>query len=149
MKTRTVSVFGAVDGLVMFLGLTLGLIVAKQSTTAVWHAALGGAAGELVGMTVGQHLSSPEDGWLVSLACGVSGALACIIPGVPFLFLPRYQALTVAIILATIVAGIIAWMRPEKGVKAITRTYGILIGAGILSGLTGLILCIYGHGSLS
>ena len=137
--TSRLAVFGAVDGLVMFLGLSLGLIVAHQSRGAVWHAALGGAAGELVGMTAGQHLSAPDDGWRVAVACGLAGALACILPAFPFLFLSRWTALETALAISVAVAAVIAWLRPERGITAVVRTYSILIIAGLLAGLTGLI----------
>lgn len=136
---RELAVFGSVDGLVMFLGLTLGLIVAKQSPTAVWHAALGGAAGELVGMTAGQHLSDPESGWGVAFICGVAGALACILPAFPYLALTGITALAIALGIAMGVATVVAQLRPERGVTAYVRTFGILIAAGALSGLSGLI----------
>ena len=138
--TKRLAVFGGVDGLTMFLGLTLGLVVSRQDSSAVWHAALGGAAGELVGMTTGQHLSDPESGWPVALACGLAGAVACLSPAWPFLIWHRTAALGASLALAAVVAGMIAWLRPERGLAAIVRTYGILIAAGVLSGLTGLAL---------
>lgn len=130
--------FGSIDGLVMFLGLTLGLIVSRQDSSAVWHAALGGSAGELAGMTAGQRISAPQDGWGSAVACGASGAAACLAPAVPFLFLARVPALCVALAAACAVAGVIARLRPEHGAAAVLRTYGVLAAAGALSGLTGL-----------
>jgi len=132
------AVFGGVDGLTMFLGLVAGLVIAHQGNTAVWHAALGGAAGELVGMTAGQHLSDPNSGWLPALACGAAGALACVLPGLPFLAAHGSAAVAAALVIAAAVAAVIAWLRPEHGLIAIARTYGILAAAGVLSGLTGL-----------
>lgn len=133
------AVFGGVDGLTMFLGLTLGLIVSRQSASAVWHAALGGAAGELIGMTSGQWLSDRTSGLPAALACGIAGAAACIAPAWPFLILASGPARLAALVIAAVVAGLIARARPEHGWAAIADTYGILIGAGLLSGLTGLI----------
>ena len=123
----------------MFLGLALGLIVSRQGAPAVWHAALGGAAGELVGMTSGQWLSDRASGFKVALGCGVAGAVACILPAWPFLVFAPVPARWAALGIAAAVAGVIAWARPEHGWVAILDTYGILIGAGLLSGLTGLI----------
>ena len=133
------SVFGGIDGLVMFLGLTLGLITAHQGSNAVWHAALGGSGGELVGMTVGQHLSDPDSGWRVAAACGLAGAMACVLPAAPYAATSGAVALAVSLALAAAVAGVIAWLRPEHGMAAVARTYGVLIGAGLLSGLTGFL----------
>jgi len=137
-QTR-LAVFGGIDGLVMFLGLALGLIIARQGGTAVWHAALGGAGGELVGMTSGQRLSDPDSGWPVAIACGVAGALACVVPAVPYLVTTGTAALTAALVIALAVGGAVAWMRPEHGWRAVVRTYLVLIGAGVLSGITGLV----------
>lgn len=137
--TTRLAVFGGIDGLVMFLGLTLGLVIAHQSGTAVWHAAIGGAGGELVGMTSGQRLSDPDSGWKVALACGVAGALACALPAVPYIFLPSgLTAVVTSLVIAAAVAGVVAWLRPESGWSGVLRTYAVLITAGIVSGLTGL-----------
>lgn len=133
------AVFGSVDGLTMFLGLALGLIVSRQSASAVWHAALGGAAGELIGMTSGQWLSDRASGFPAALACGAAGGVACILPAIPFLVLPGDRARLAALGIAVVVAGVIARARPERGWQAVLDTYGILAGAGVLSGLTGLI----------
>lgn len=133
------AIFGSVDGLTMFLGLALGLIVSSQTASAVWHAALGGAAGELVGMTSGQWLSDRASGFRIALGCGLAGAVACILPGIPYLFLTSPAALGSALLIAWGEAGVIAWVRPEHGLTAVLDTYGILIGAGLLSGLTGLL----------
>lgn len=137
--TRRLLVFGAVDGLVMILGIILGLVVSRQNPNAIWHAGLAGGAGELVGMTSGQHLSDPEAGWRVAIACGAAGATACVLPAVPYSLLAGRTALLLAIGISVLVAAVIVWLRPERGWVAITRTYGILLAAGLLAGLTGLI----------
>lgn len=140
MTARRAALFGSIDGLTMFLGLVLGLVVSAQSATAAWHAALGGAAGELIGMTAGQHESDPAAGLPAALACGAAGAVACAAPGIPFaLTSSRGLALTAAAVIAVMVAAGVAWLRPERGLSAVARTYGVLAAAGALSGLTGLI----------
>lgn len=124
----------------MFLGLVLGLMVSAQTTTAAWHAALGGAAGELIGMTTGQFMSDKRDGIWVALACGGAGALACVLPAIPYFFTTRPAlATSLAALIAMAVAGFVAWQRPEHGAQALVRTFGVLLGAGTLSGLTGLL----------
>lgn len=133
------SVFGGVDGLTMFLGLVLGIVISRQSQSAAWHAALGGAMGELVGMTCGQYLSDRAAGFRVALACGAAGAVACGAPGIPFAFLARIPALITALVIAVAIGAVVSWLRPEKGWHAIAQTYGVLALAGVLSGLTGLI----------
>jgi hypothetical protein len=133
------AIFGGVDGLTMFLGLTVGLVVARQGSAAVWHAAFGGGAGELIGMTSGQWLSDRASGWRVALLCGVAGAIACAVPGIPFLVASGMAARVAALVIAAVIAGVISWLRPERGAAAVSLTYGILVAAGVLSGLTGLI----------
>jgi hypothetical protein len=139
-ETRRLAVFGSIDGLTMCLGLIFGLVVSKQDNGAAWHAALGGAAGELVGMTSGQYLSDKAAGLPVAAACGLAGALACLSPGIPFALTPaRLPAIIAGTAIAVVVASVISWLRPERGLAAIAHTFGILGGAGILAGLTGLI----------
>jgi hypothetical protein len=136
---RQLATFGMVDGLIVVTGLILGLVVARQAPAAVWHAALAGAAGELVGMSAGQHLSDPDSGWRPALACGTAGGIACVLPALPYLAWHGTAALAAALTVAAMVAAVVTWLRPERGMAAVIRTYGILIGAGLLAGLTGLI----------
>jgi hypothetical protein len=136
---RQLATFGMVDGLVMVTGLVLGLVVARQVPAAVWHAALAGAAGELVGMSAGQHLSDPDSGWRPALSCGAAGGIACMLPALPYLAWRGTGALAAALAVAVTVAAVVAWLRPERGMIAVIHTYGVLIGAGLLAGLTGLI----------
>jgi uncharacterized membrane protein YeaQ/YmgE (transglycosylase-associated protein family) len=138
--SERLSVFGSVDGLSMFLGITIGLIVAHHGeSSTIWHAALGGAGGELAGMTAGQHLSDPDSGWLVAIVCGIAGALACVLPAFPYIALSGSTALAAALGIAVLVACCVAWLRPERGVTAVARTFAVLAAAGLLSGLSGLI----------
>lgn len=133
------AVFGAVDGLVMVMGIITGLLIAHQGHPAAWHAALGGAAGELVGMTAGQHTSDPASGWRVAVLCGSAGGAACLAPAIPFIVLPGTAAVLAGVAVAVAVGGVICWLRPEHGWRAAALTYGVLIAAGLVSGLTGLI----------
>jgi hypothetical protein len=139
-EARRLAVFGSIDGLTMCLGLIFGLVISQQTNGAAWHAALGGAAGELVGMTSGQYLSDRESGIRVAAACGLAGALACLSPGIPFaITAARLPAIIAGSVIAVVVASVISWLRPERGIVAVAHTFGILAGAGILAGLTGLI----------
>lgn len=139
-ETRRLAVFGSIDGLTMCLGLIFGLVVSQAHNGAAWHAALGGAAGELVGMTSGQYLSDKAKGFRVAAACGVAGALACLVPGIPFAITQsRLPAIIAGTAIAVVVASVISWLRPERGAVAVAHTFGILGAAGILAGLTGLI----------
>jgi hypothetical protein len=138
-KTTTLAVFGSVDGLVMFMGVVFGILVSHHGASAAWHAALGGATGELVGMTAGQHESDPEAGWKTAVMCGVAGAVACVLPGVPFAVTSGRTALIWAAGIAIVVAAAICWLRPQRGLEAVSKTYGVLAVAAVLSGLSGLI----------
>jgi VIT1/CCC1 family predicted Fe2+/Mn2+ transporter len=137
--TARLAVFGSIDGLTMFYGITAGLIVAHQGAAAAWHGALGGAAGELIGMSVGQYESDRQAGKKVAVVCGLAGALACLLPAVPYALVSGWVALIPALLISLLVGAVVCWLRPERGLRAVTRTYLVLIGAGLLSGLTGLI----------
>ena len=137
-SVRKQAVFGGVDGLTMVMAIVTGLLIARQPGSAAWHAAFGGAGGELVGMSAGQYLSDREAGLKVALTVGVAGGSACVLPAIPFALLPRFPAACAAVVTVLVLAGVIAWLRPEHGLQAVLRTYGILLAAGLLSGLTGL-----------
>lgn len=133
------SIFGSIDGLTMFLGLVAGVIISRQANSAIWHAALGGAMGEFAGMTSGQYMSDKASGLSAAVFCGAAGAVACSAPAIPFIFLARTPAMVTAAVIAVVIAALISWLRPEHGWTAVAETYGVLLAAGILSGLTGLI----------
>lgn len=133
------AVLGSVDGLVMFMGIVFGILVSHHGGSAAWHAALGGGTGELVGMTAGIHESEPSAGWGKALICGAAGAVACVLPAVPFLFWSQWAALWAAMGISVALGAVIAWLRPEHGWRAIADTYLVLFAAAILSGLSGLI----------
>jgi hypothetical protein len=139
MKVRGPLVFGMVDGSTLVLGLFLGEIVARQSGSALWHAALGGGLAELGGMSLGQYWSRPEDGKLSAAANGVGCAATTIIAGLPFAVLPRTPATIVSAVLIAVAAVVICVLREETGRLAVARTFGLLLAAGVLSGVSGLI----------
>lgn len=130
--TGSPAIFGSVDGLTIVVGLVAGLVLSHQAPSALWHAALSGGLAELVGMTSGQRQSDPEGGWPSAVACGLMSALACILPAFPFLFLSGLSASIASVIAIACVCAFITWLRPEKGWKAVTQTYGLTIAAGIL-----------------
>ncbi len=132
-------ILGAADGLVIVLGLVVGLIVARQSDSAVWHAALSAGVAELVGMTQALWLSDERSRFPRALACGCASLVACALPAVPFLLVPGRWALPVAVGLALAVAGVIAWLRPQHGWAAVAQTYGGLLVAAVATGLVALL----------
>lgn len=136
---RAPIIFGAVDGLTVILGLIAGLVVSGQSSAAVWHSALGGGLAELVGMAAGQRQSAPEDGIADAVACGAASGLGCIVPAAPYLVASGVAALVPALLLVVAVAGLVTWLRPQKGWGAVAETYGVLVGAAVLSAAASLI----------
>lgn len=133
------AIFGSVDGLTVVVGLIAGLAISHQSSSALWHAALSGGLAELVGMTSGQWQSDSKGGWPVAFACGVMAALGCIAPAIPYVFFRGLTALTSALVLVAGVCAFIAWLRPEKGIRAVSQTYGLTVIAGVICALAGLI----------
>jgi VIT1/CCC1 family predicted Fe2+/Mn2+ transporter len=131
-------IFGSADGLVAFLGVLAGLVVARQQAAAVWHAALGVGLAEMVGMTLGQYWSAKEDGLAAALACGLASAVACIAPAVPYSVARGGAALAASLLLTAGVAALICWLRPERGWAAVVHTYGLLVLAAVLCGASGL-----------
>ena len=133
------AVLGSADGLTIVLGLIVGLAVAKQPSSAVWHAALAGGLAELVGMTAGMWLSEADSGFRVALMCGVASLAACVLPAVPYAFGGGFPALLLALVLVAVAAAAISWLRPERGVLAAVQTYGVLLVAAVLTGAVALI----------
>jgi VIT1/CCC1 family predicted Fe2+/Mn2+ transporter len=128
--TRSAMVFGAADGVTVVLGLVVSL--AASAPSAVVRAALGAGLAELVGMTAGQWLSDGESGFGRALANGAAALAGCFIPAVPYLFTSGAVALAAALCLVVVVGGVVAWLRPERGVLAVVQTYGILLAAAVL-----------------
>lgn len=131
-------IFGSADGLVAFLGVLAGLVVARQQAAAVWHAALGVGLAETVGMTLGQYWSAKEDGLKAALACGLASGVACIVPAAPYAVTRGAAALAASLVLTACVALAICWLRPERGWAAVLHTFGLLALAAVLCGASGL-----------
>jgi hypothetical protein len=138
-KREGALVFGMVDGSTLVLGLFLGEIIAHQSSSALWHAALGGGLAELGGMGLGQYWSDPDkDKWTAFLN-GAGCCMATIFAGLPFAVASRSLATILSAIIIALIAVLICVLRAETGTIAILRTFGLLIVAGLLSGASGFI----------
>lgn len=135
---RAPVIFGSADGLVAWLGIIAGLAVSRQASGAIWHAALGVGLAESVGMTLGQYWSAKEDGLPAALACGLASCAACVTPAVPYIFLHGATALAASVALTVAIGALICWLRPEKGWAAVAKTFGLLMAAAVLCGLSGL-----------
>lgn len=137
-SARRISiVLGAADGVIIVLGIVAGMAVAAQGAGAVWHAALSAGLAELVGMTAATRLSGTC--LPAAAACGAAAAAAAVVPAVPFLATRGAAAVALSLGLVVLVAGAIAWLRPERGRAAFAATFGwLLLGAAVaaLGGLT-------------
>ena len=117
---------GSADGLVLAIGLVVSL---SGQPHALVKAAVAAGVAELVGMSAGCYLSEAGSGLLPALANGTGALAACVIPALPYLLLSGAVALVTSLWLVLIVAGVIAWLRPERTVRAVVQTFGILIAA--------------------
>lgn len=133
---RQQAVFGAADGVTIVLGL---LVTLTGQPHALWRAALGAGLAEMVGMTAGQWLSDGESGFTVALANGGAAFAACLAPALPYLVLHGFTAMLTSLTLITLVATLIAWLRPERGLLAAAQTYGVLIVAAGLCAAAAII----------
>ena len=131
------AVFGGADGLVLVAGLiaTLGAV----QPHAVVRAAVGAGLAELVGMSAGAWLSDSEGGPKAALANGAAAYLACVVPSLPYAAVTGAPAVLASGVLVVAVAGVIARLRPERGLLAVAETYGVLAAAALLCWLTSLI----------
>jgi peptidoglycan/LPS O-acetylase OafA/YrhL len=136
-ETRQAVILGAADGLTLVVGMLLGL---KHHQNAVYSASQSAGLAELVGMTAALWLSSKRDlrHFLAAMACGVTTALACVVPAVPYLFWTGLPALLPALGILVVLGAVICWLRPEKGLEAIAETYVVLAAAGGLCYLASL-----------
>lgn len=128
--SRAPMILGAADGVVILLGLLLSL--APHHPDAIFHAALGVGLAELIGMASALWLSDGPSGLVPAIACGVAACVACIIPALPYLAMTGTGALLTSLLLVVAVAAVISWLRPEKGVRAVAQTYGVLVVAAVL-----------------
>lgn len=136
---REPVILGAADGLVIVLGLVVGLAVARQPASAVWHSALGAGVAELVGMTAGVWLADNESGFAAAAACGTAALAACVAPAVPYRLGSGAAALGATLALVTGVGAVVAWLRPQHGTVAVAQTFGVLVAAAVLTGGTALL----------
>jgi hypothetical protein len=135
--TRQAVILGAADGLTIVLGLLMGL---RHHQSAIFDAAQSAGLAELVGMAAALWLSSSRSfkNFLAAMACGVTTALACVIPAVPYLYSTGWTALGSSLALLAGLAAIVCWVRTEKGWLAVLETYGVLSAAGVLCYLASL-----------
>lgn len=124
--------FGAMDGLVVVLGLLMGTIASHEPHLAVWHAALSGGLAELAGMTAGKR-KSDNSPWLVALLCGAAAGAACVIPAVPYLFSEDDWAVTTSVLLGLAVALAVTRLSRYSTWRGFAETMAVLLAAGTLT----------------
>jgi hypothetical protein len=135
--TRSAMVLGAADGAILVLGLVAGMIIARQGRGGIWHAALSDGLAELVGMAGPMWLANGRRA-APALACGIASAAGAIIPALPFLAWAGTAAVAVSLALTAAEAGVIAWLRPERGALAVAQTYGLLVLGALVCAAGGL-----------
>jgi VIT1/CCC1 family predicted Fe2+/Mn2+ transporter len=131
-RQRIAIILGSADG----LGLSVAEITSLlHHQPAIFRAGLGAGLGELVSMGAAVWLSSDpaeQAGFWPAVACGIASLLGCLLPVVPYAFTSGTTALTAAAVIAAAVGAVISRLRPERGLLAVTETYGVLIAAGLL-----------------
>lgn len=123
------ATFGAADGIVLALGFIVSLTAEPH---ALVRAAVAAGLAEFAGMTSGAWLSDTSAGFRPALANGGAALAACVIPAAPYAVASGTGALVPSLVLVIFVAGVIAWLRPERGVLAWVQTFGILAAAAVL-----------------
>jgi len=132
------AVFGAVDGLVVVLGLIAGMLVAGYGHGAVWHAALSGGLAELAGMTAGKRKSDGSP-WPVAATCGLAAFAGAVLPALPYVAWGGGGAVAVSLILTVAIAAAATLLRTrERVIPALAETCALLAGAAVLTVLGGL-----------
>lgn len=134
-RFRAPVTMGSADGVIIALGLVVSL---EGQPGPLFHAARGAGLAELVGMTAAQWLADERAGIWPALANGAAACLACICPVLPYLAGGGWPELASSLVLVCAVAGVIAILRPERGVLAFVQTYGILLAAAALCWLASL-----------
>jgi VIT1/CCC1 family predicted Fe2+/Mn2+ transporter len=138
-RQRIAIILGSADG----LGLSVSEIASLlHHQPAIFHAGLGAGLGEFVSMGAALWLSTDpadEAGFWPAAACGIASLLGCLLPVLPYAFISGTAALVAAALIAVAVGAVISWLRPERGLLAISETYGVLMAAGLLCWAAALI----------
>jgi hypothetical protein len=87
-------------------------------------------------MTAGSYLSDARDGFGPALTNGAAAFGACALPALPYLLGSGTGALVASLALVAAVAGVVSWLRPDKGVLAVVETFGVLVVAAALASIT-------------
>lgn len=125
---RAEAVFGLADGMTSALGLVLGLVITGHAGAA-WAAGLSAGLAAFPGMASGKYQSGPEDGYFAAVICGLATTAGSILVVLPYLLTAGTAALTASLAVVTVLCALVAWLRPDSGLKAVALSYGITIAA--------------------
>lgn len=135
------ALFGAVDGLTVFLGVMLPLIGRPRELVL---AAVGAALAEAVGMAGGEWLSDSDSGWREAAVIGAATSLASILPALPFALLEgaaeRWTAGAVLLVEAAGIAVARRYVQRKRWGRALGETFGVLIVVAIVVGTCAVLL---------
>lgn len=127
---RVAVILGAADGLTLAISEIMSL---RMHQPDIFRSGLGAGLGELVGMTAALWLSADDrKGFLTALGCGVSTLLGCVLPCIPYIVTSGPGALALAGVILAGGGAVVCKVRPQKGIVAVSETYGVLAGAGLL-----------------
>jgi uncharacterized membrane protein YeaQ/YmgE (transglycosylase-associated protein family) len=127
---RAAIVLGAADGLTLAISEIMSL---RMHETVIFRSGLGAGLGELVGMTAALWLSSDDpQGFIEALACGIATALACVLPCAAFALTTGPAAWAGAAAALAVAGAAVCWIRPQRGIRSVAETYGVLAVAGAL-----------------
>jgi VIT1/CCC1 family predicted Fe2+/Mn2+ transporter len=121
------AVFGGFDGLTIALGLIAGM---AGEPHALIRAAVSAGLAESAGMTGGAWLSGSQKA--AAVTNGVAALMACVLPVLPFLVAHGAVAVVSSLVLVVCSGCLIAYARPETGVRSYVQTFGVLLAAALL-----------------
>lgn len=130
---RAAAILGAADGLTIVIALMFG------HDPRLFHSALDAGIGEFVGMGAALYLSSDRGSFLAAFMCGLATLLGCVLPALPFLVTGGGVAMVAGSVVALVAGAVVCWLRPERGLLAVTETYGVLSASAVLCWLVSLI----------
>jgi VIT1/CCC1 family predicted Fe2+/Mn2+ transporter len=133
---RAEAVFGLFDGLTSALGLTL-VAASRLSAHAVISTAAALAVGAGASMAAGEYLHDEHGRLRPAAVNGCATALGVLLPALPWLALRGLGAYAATLAIAACLGGLIARLRPERGLASLLRTFGVLIPVAFLSTLSG------------
>lgn len=136
-EETTEAIFGGFDGLTS----VLGVIVVMASHKGLMPAVVGLAVASAVGMGAGQYLSDPSRRLHLALVMSVATLVGTLLPAIPLFISNTYYGLAFSILVSLFMCLAIAYFRTGcTRRRAVIETYSILLLAGGLSALVGVLI---------